>query len=164
MAECGRLTKKGTPCRAPLVNGRCLTHGTMTADERAEHCRSIAALGGAAFGNLPLAARPQGFQKGEQHPSWKGDAATRHEGRHRAQALYPLQPCQVCGAEPVNRNVHRHHKDGNPLNNEPGNIAFLCVKHHAEAHNGHFVWLHEADSEPPQPEEAGVIEGTFTEI
>lgn len=36
--------------------------------------------------------------------------------------------------EPGGHSVHRHHKDGNTLNNSPENIAFLCAKHHKEAH------------------------------
>lgn len=30
--------------------------------------------------------------------------------------------------------VQRHHRDGDRLNNTRKNIAFLCVKHHKDAH------------------------------
>ncbi len=47
----------------------------------------------------------------------------------RAQKLYPhLGKCQLCD----NRAVERHHIDGNTLNNEPGNVMFLCRHHHME--------------------------------
>lgn len=77
-------------------------------------CRRDAAR--ARFGEL----------RGEQHPGWKGDEATRQAGRKRARSLYSdAQPCQVCGAS-----AERHHRDGDTLNNEPGNIAWLCRTHH----------------------------------
>lgn len=164
MTLCGQLTRKGTPCMAPVVNGRCLTHGTRSAAEMAAHCRAIATLGGKAEHTYSPEARERLRHPGPTNGAWKGDLAKKGSGRHRAQALYELRPCAVCGAEPVNKQVHRHHKDGNPLNNEPDNIAFLCVKHHAEAHHGNFEWLREDGSEPEQIEEAGIIEGTFTEL
>ncbi len=54
--------------------------------------------------------------------------ATFEAGRQRARRIYrgPLS-CEVCGAP-----AERHHRDGNPVNNEPENIAFLCRKHHIE--------------------------------
>lgn len=127
--KCGRPTRKGTPCRLPLVNGKCLTHDGMTKAERAAHCRAIVPLANAAA------------LRGEQHPAWKGDQAKPHSGRHRAQRLYALQPCKVCGLKPEDGEVHRHHKDGNTLNNAPDNIEMLCLKHHTEAHGGKFEWF-----------------------
>jgi len=73
-------------------------------------------------------------QTGENHPRWKGDAAQKNTGRHRAQAIYKLRPCEQCGVDGGKRLIHRHHKDGDPLNNSPENIAFLCTRCHAEAH------------------------------
>lgn len=124
--KCGKPTRKGTPCRQPLVNGRCLTHDTMTAEERAELCRAISPLGAAAA------------PRGEAHYAWKGDAAQRHTGRHRAQRLFAAEVCQACGAT---ENLHRHHKDENPLNNAPENVAILCQDCHAKAHGGKFAWF-----------------------
>lgn len=46
--QCGRPTRKGLPCRRPLVNGKCLTHDGMPPEERAALCRQIAPLGGRA--------------------------------------------------------------------------------------------------------------------
>lgn len=127
--KCGRPTRTGTPCRLPLVNGKCLTHDGMTKAERAAHCRAISPLGNYAA------------LRGEQHPGWKGDQAKPHNGRHRAQRLYPLKPCEVCGLKPEDGEIHRHHKDRNTLNNAPDNIQMLCLKHHTEAHQGQFAWF-----------------------
>lgn len=50
--------------------------------------------------------------------------------RQRARSLYRADvPCEVCGKP----NSQRHHKDGNPSNNAPENIARLCAKHHVHA-------------------------------
>lgn len=68
-------------------------------------------------------------QRGEQHPGWKGDGAKPQSGRMRARRLYGTrQPCRKCG-----RPGEIHHIDGNPLNNEPENIAWLCRQHHFDA-------------------------------
>lgn len=128
--KCGKPTRAGKPCQRPLINGRCLTHDTMTAAERAEHCRSIAPLGGAAA------------PRGEAHPAWKGDAAQRHTGRHRAQRLFAAEVCAKCGATPSETvKLHRHHKDENPLNNATTNVEILCEGCHAQAHGGKFAWF-----------------------
>lgn len=51
-------------------------------------------------------------------------------GRQRARYIFSeKQPCSVCGKV----NGQRHHKDGNPDNNHPSNIAWLCPKHHVHA-------------------------------
>ena len=49
-------------------------------------------------------------------------------GWSRAQRLYPnLATCQECGGRPA---VERHHRDGNPLNNAPENLALVCRRCH----------------------------------
>jgi hypothetical protein len=73
-------------------------------------------------------------------------------GRLRAQRWYPMQACECCGAE----GKDRHHRDGNPLNNAPENIAFLCRRCHMKvdgrmegfvaAAGGRHLDLH-----PPKP-------------
>lgn len=68
--------------------------------------------------------------KGNKNPMWKGEKASENAGRARARTLYPEKtPCIKCGA----KNSHRHHIDGNPLNNQPSNILRLCnlchIKH-----------------------------------
>ncbi len=73
-----------------------------------------------------LAGDNHPVNRGEQHPSWKGDAARPDTGRQRARALFPLGPCEQCGAA----GVDRHHKDDNPLNNDASNVVVLCRKCH----------------------------------
>lgn len=73
-------------------------------------------------------------RRGGLHPRWKGDKAVKNTGRHRAQRIYPIQPCEVCEVTHEQKRIHRHHKDGNTLNNAADNIAFLCTKHHQEEH------------------------------
>lgn len=53
-------------------------------------------------------------------------------GRLRARRMYPGPlTCEVDGCT-VGR-VERHHKDGDQLNNDRSNIAFLCTRHHRAA-------------------------------
>lgn len=72
----------------------------------------------------PRAAQPSGSES----PLWKGDEVTKQAGRKRARQMYGKQPCQVCGGL-----GEIHHLDGNPVNNDRSNIAFLCRKHHIQA-------------------------------
>lgn len=56
-------------------------------------------------------------------------------GRGRANILYPGESCSVCGKPYGGRgNVQRHHTDGDTMNNNRSNIAFLCTTHHMQAH------------------------------
>ena len=56
-------------------------------------------------------------------------------GRAIAERLHPGQPCEVCGMPYGGRGrVQRHHIDSDRSNNARSNIAFLCVKHHKDAH------------------------------
>lgn len=60
-------------------------------------------------------------------PGWKGDGASDASKRLRAQRTFSLpERCERCsdGA------VERHHKDGDPGNNERSNIEFLCRRCH----------------------------------
>jgi hypothetical protein len=65
-------------------------------------------------------------------PNRKGDNATTKAGRTRALRMFPVLPdgCETCGA---GKRLDRHHKDGNTLNNNRDNIAFLCRKCHMAA-------------------------------
>jgi len=63
---------------------------------------------------------------GPDHPNWKGDEITVKSGRSRALRGYPPAPCEQCGVLPS----ERHHVDGNPKNNSPENVRFLCRKCH----------------------------------
>ncbi len=53
-------------------------------------------------------------------------------GIKRCQRMYELagQPCEICGWFAT----ARHHRNGNQGDNAPENVAFVCAKHHAEAH------------------------------
>jgi hypothetical protein len=64
---------------------------------------------------------------GDGHHAWKGDEALNRAAHNRAEARFKdLLPCEDCGSE----DSERHHEDGNPWNNEPSNIKFLCRKCH----------------------------------
>jgi hypothetical protein len=52
----------------------------------------------------------------------------RKRGWHRAERKFAMTPCEVCG-EP---GKDRHHKDANPLNNDPSNVLKVCRKCHME--------------------------------
>lgn len=67
--------------------------------------------------------------RGEERSDWKGDAATDEAKRKRARRRFQLIACETCG----NQVSERHHKDGNPGNNDPSNIAILCRKCHMVA-------------------------------
>lgn len=56
---------------------------------------------------------------------------TAKAGRQRAVAMFVAEPCEVCGAE----DIDRHHRDGDPTNNVRDNIVFLCHRHHRGAHS-----------------------------
>lgn len=82
-------------------------------DSRSELCR-------ACWKDKPRARRSQNPRTGRQ---WARDHL-------------PLEPnCERCGAEAVDR----HHRDGNPLNNDPGNVASLCRRCHMEL-DGRLRW------------------------
>ena len=76
--------------------------------------------------SLSEANRPP--KMGKLNPRWKGEDIIPKSGRSRARRLYPKQLCHICG-----KLGERHHKDNNPLNNDPSNIEWLCRKHHMEA-------------------------------
>ncbi len=55
-------------------------------------------------------------------------------GRKQAQRLYPIAEDDVCDHCGLTVTLQRHHKDHNPMNNAPENIALLCVKCHGTEH------------------------------
>ena len=58
-------------------------------------------------------------------------------GRKAAAKVCRLILCEVCGAQ---KTLQRHHKDSNPLNNQPENISILCQKCHKEDHMSDGTW------------------------
>ena len=91
---------------------------------------------------IPTKPRPRGYTQapeqvekrkraGAASHHWQGDKASPKAGRKRAIKLYrEIGPCEECGAV----KTERHHKDENPANNHPSNIAILCRKCHMAAH------------------------------
>ena len=88
---------------------------------------------GAAAPQSSPAKRHNGHpQFGPDHHHWGGDLVTPDAGRSRALRMYPESvPCEECGAA----KSERHHKDENPLNNRPDNIARLCRRCHTKRHD-----------------------------
>lgn len=69
---------------------------------------------------------------GEAHPRWRGDAVNDKTSRQRAQRRFGTTGrCEVCRAAYA---LIRHHRDHNPLNNDPSNIAILCHYCHMVEH------------------------------
>lgn len=73
------------------------------------------------------ANRPSAHQRGY-------DGAHRAD-LHRAQAAG--QRCQHNGCQ--RSDIHRDHVDGNPSNNHPANIAWLCQTHHSAKTLNHDI-------------------------
>jgi len=73
-------------------------------------------------------------RRGQGSPLWKGEEAGKDAGRRRARTAFATQPCAECGATVDQIPIHRHHVDGDTLNNDPSNIRFLCARHHQRTH------------------------------
>lgn len=69
--------------------------------------------------------------RGDNNHRWKGSNASAQAGRLRANRLYSFQSCIDCG----DCDGHRHHIDGNTLNNNGSNIMWLCNTCHRIHHN-----------------------------
>ena len=68
-----------------------------------------------------------GSKRVEGDSNWGGDQILATSGRLRARRYFKLpSKCQRCPAKASDR----HHRDGNPLNNDPSNIEFLCRSCH----------------------------------
>lgn len=80
---------------------------------------------------MPISPKPnpRNLPSGEAHWAWKGDKASAIAKRVRARRRFALGPCQECEAP----GVERHHRDGDPGNNVPENIAILCRRCHMVA-------------------------------
>lgn len=91
---------------------------------------------------VPRKPMPRGYKQSAEHVEkrkrtgadshhWTGDDVAPVVGRKRALKLYKdIGPCIVCGAE----KSERHHRDENPSNNAPENIAILCRSCHMKEH------------------------------
>jgi len=79
--------------------------------------------------------------------NWLGDKAKPEAGRARCEKRYPVKQCELCGnTRTGNKNLHRHHRDKNPLNNEPENIQILCQHCHSVLHGQLKREAHNANS------------------
>ena len=53
--------------------------------------------------------------------------------RKKCRQIMPATQCSTCGDT---ESLHRHHRDGNPINNSPENIQILCRRCHVAEHKG----------------------------
>ena len=89
--------------------------------------------------------------RGPAHPAWRGDAAAPGSKRKRARRLYPtLGVCDGCDRPAV----ERHHRDGDPGNNDPANIVKTCRRCHMTADGRLVAFVTRARSRGPQPAKA----------
>lgn len=79
-------------------------------------------------------------RSGEQNAMWLGDKASKAAGNKRARRLFPC----IKGKQ-------RHHKDGNPLNNNPSNIIIVTPKEHLQT-DGRLNRLIEISKKRTKPE------------
>jgi hypothetical protein len=71
--------------------------------------------------------------RGDNHPAWKGDEATRASLYERTRKLYPLsgRMCEGCKNALAQ---HHHHEDRDLTNNHRANISLLCEECHKAQH------------------------------
>lgn len=96
-------------------------------------CGTFVATNGAVWTpEMREAARQK--KLGDKNHRWRGDAASPNAGRQRANKLFSSagRLCAFCGAS---SNLHRHHRDGNPLNNQESNIEIICARCHQHEHH-----------------------------
>lgn len=88
--------------------------------------------------------------RGEDNQGWKGDNVSHlNVGRKRARNRFRLPAiCDNCLSLPAK---DRHHKDGNPLNNQRTNISFLCRKCHMQEDGRLAILVAGAAREPLPP-------------
>ena len=60
------------------------------------------------------------------------------EGRYRARTITEKTQCERC---PNTANLDVHHRDGDPLNNDPSNLEVLCRSCHIRHHRKRFCSL-----------------------
>jgi hypothetical protein len=75
-------------------------------------------------------------QLGENNSNWTASPAAVSTGYGRSNRLIEKNAlpteCPRCGRD--DKKIHRHHKDVDPMNNDPGNIEILCSTCHAQEH------------------------------
>lgn len=132
----GQFAVRGTRTwkRRPNFSGQCERCGkAFSRYQRPSQgvprfCSKRCATGATGSNPAVIAKRTR---RGADHHGWKGNGAKPRSGRSRALRLFPsIGPCEACGAP----KAERHHRDENPLNNSPSNIAVLCRKCHSAKH------------------------------
>jgi hypothetical protein len=92
-------------------SGNCPDCGVKLKTPHSKRCRSCA-------------------KKGTRNPLWQKGSANTSTHYYRARAANEQQPCAQCH----NPDSEIHHRDGNPLNNAPENIKWLCHPCHMAEH------------------------------
>ena len=91
-------------------------------------------------------ARPRLLEAAERR--WKPGPVSSNASHSRARRRYPVpSECERCGRSVP---IERHHKDGDPVNNERQNIAMLCRRCHMEV-DGRMEKLRTFKREPLPP-------------
>lgn len=83
-------------------------------------------------------------------------SADKWRGYARARKIPRQESCDRCGTSGI---IDRHHKDGNQLNNDPSNIAFLCRRCHKHAHSRPDVAERCPKGHPRTPENFAISGG-----
>lgn len=64
--------------------------------------------------------------------------ATARSGRRQSVKAI-LDACEDCGRKRTETRLYVHHRDGNPLNNEPENLRTLCGSCHRLSHSPNYM-------------------------
>ena len=130
--DCGAEIWPGsTRCQPCYHNLRRANKPTRKYPEGAKpHQRLCPSCGGLRSRDAKVCRRCADLAR--RRPRTEDPVFPKQAGHKRARRLYPLGSCEWPGCERAAE--HRHHIDGNTLNNEPGNIARYCARHHLEAH------------------------------
>jgi len=81
----------------------------------------------------------------EHNGMWKGNDVTLTNGRVRACHWFGIDKCEIC-SKPA---MDRHHRDGNPINNDSSNIQCLCRSCHMRV-DGRMDGLKEIQKQTPK--------------
>lgn len=116
----------GTPFRRPTRGAKARTTCSVRCTKALQSRRQTARIERGE--QMPTGAKV----RGEAHPNWKGNEASRSAGHSRAHRRYAADRCRLCGST---EKVERHHINRDPLDCRPENISILCRDCHMKAHN-----------------------------
>jgi len=136
--RCGRISKltsqySNNPGVCPACNSSIRKGFNLIGSEESKQTKIEQSKNHSKLMNDPIIKeRMRLLNLGENNPMWKGDNANKTAARQRLNALYPelsnIKQCQRC--DESNIRIEKHHKDGNPYNNDLSNIEILCVNFH----------------------------------